>query len=251
MEISIWILIFLPLIAFLYSSVGHGGASSYITLFTLLGYANSVIKPTALIINILISLVAFLMYWKTVHFPWKLFFWLVVFSIPMAYLGGQFEINPVLYRRILGVLLLFPIARFLNILPNSSHKIIQKNNLILVFLGISIGFVSGIIGIGGGIILSPVLLILGWTTLKETSAVSALFIFVNSISGFISLFQKAETSKLFQIQSEQSQNLMYCILLSVMGGLLGSYLGARKFENKVLKNILTFVLLIASIKLIY
>lgn len=251
MEISIWIIVFIPIIAFLYSSVGHGGASSYITLLTLIGYSQSVVKPTALIINVLISLVAFLMYIKTVEFPWKIFFWLAVFSIPATFFGAKIEVDPIIYRRILGILLLFPIARFLNLFPISDVKKIDKNILILSILGLSIGFISGLIGIGGGIILSPVLLMLGWTNLKETSAVSALFIFVNSFSGLFSMSNNEAIFAKFTNSGVLGNQMGWCIILALVGGLGGSYMGARRFEQHMLKNILTIVLLIASIKLIF
>jgi len=247
MEISIWVVICMPLIAFLYASVGHGGASSYITLLTLLGYANSIIKPTALVINIVISLLAFVMYFRKVDFPWKLFLWLVVFSIPASFLGAKIDVNPILYRKVLGVLLLFPVARFLNIFPVSEVKKIDKNVLILAILGLSIGFVSGLIGIGGGIVLSPVLLMLGWTNLKETSAVSALFIFLNSISG---LYSMSDKNPVFSSMDIQNNPFLIFVSLAIVGGLLGAYLGANKFQPKILKNILTVVLFIAAIKLI-
>jgi uncharacterized membrane protein YfcA len=107
-------------------------------------------------------------------------------------------------------------------------------------LGLSIGLISGMIGIGGGIILSPILLLLGWTNLKQTSALSALFIFVNSFAGLV-----AKPTH-FSISYE----VYLLMLLALLGGILGAYLGAKKFDNKVLKVLLTIVLVVASLKLI-
>ena len=192
MEISYWLILGIPIVAFLYASIGHGGASSYITILTFAGYAASIVKPSALMINVVISLVAFLMYFKTVNFPWKLFLNLVFFSIPFSFLGAKLNVDPSIYKKVLGFLLLFPVARFLNILPASGKYKVEVKFWIVAVMGISIGFVSGLIGIGGGIILSPILLLFGWLNFKETSAVSALFIFVNSISGLFSVYQQGQ-----------------------------------------------------------
>ncbi len=229
----------MPIIAFLYASVGHGGATSYITLLTLAGIASAQVKPTALILNIAVSAVAFAFYYKSVNFNWRLFFTLAVFSIPASYFGGKITVNETLYRQVLGVLLLFPIVRFLNLIPISQTRWVKEYVWLTPILGLSIGLISGMIGIGGGIILSPILLLLGWTNLKETSAMSALFIFVNSCAGLI-----AKPTH-FSISNE----VYLLMFLALVGGILGAYLGAKKFDNKFLKILLTIVLVVASLKL--
>lgn len=248
MELSYWLIFGIPIVAFLYASIGHGGASSYITILTFAGYATAIVKPSALMINVVISLVAFLIYFKTVNFPWKLFLNLVLFSIPFSFLGAKVNVDPSIYRKVLGVLLLFPVARFLNILPASGKFKVEMKLWIIAVLGTTIGFVSGLIGIGGGIILSPILLLFGWLNFKETSSVSALFIFVNSLSGLFSVFQQGQ---IFQISDPFYKNMGLFILLALLGGLFGAFYGARRFNHSVLMNILNAVLLIASFKLIF
>ena len=240
MDNTLWILFLLmPLFAFLYSSVGHGGASSYIMMLTLFHFAPEHIRPSALVLNIIISGIAFYSFWRACDFPYKLFFSLVASSIPAAYLGGSFTVNTTVYRYILGILLLFPTLRLFNVFPLNTKEILKKNIALIALLGITIGFVSGLIGIGGGILLSPVLLMLGWTDVKETSAVSALFILVNSIAGLAS-----STGFHFVIP----QNIMVIMPLTIVGGILGAYYGSSKFNIQSLKYLLGVVLLIASAK---
>ncbi len=239
-ENTFWILLVLmPLFAFLYASVGHGGASSYLMLLSLLHFAPEQIRPTALILNIFVSGIAFLSFRRVCKFPIQLFLFLIIFSVPAAYWGGSIVINTNSYKFILGLLLLFPALRLFNFFPLSEKEVIRKRWWIIGALGLSIGFVSGLIGIGGGIILSPILLLLGWASVKETSAVSALFIFLNSVSGLV-----ASTKLQFDFQP------MFYVLMpvTILGGIAGAYLGANRFNIKALKYLLATVLLIASFK---
>lgn len=240
MEQSLWfLLVLMPLFAFLYASVGHGGASSYIMILTLFHFAPAEIRPTALILNIVVSGMAYFSFRRTCTFPTKLFLSLAIFSIPAAYLGGAIHIDTSLYKVILGVLLLFPTMRLFNVFPLSDKEVVRKNMVMIAAFGLVIGFVSGLIGIGGGILLSPILLMLGWTNVKETSAVSALFILVNSIAGLAS-------STGFHLNIPP--NLVMLIPLTVVGGFLGAYYGSLKFNTQSLKYLLGTVLLIASVK---
>ncbi len=241
-EESIYLLfILMPFASFLYASVGHGGASSYLMFLAIFGFAPEEIRPTALILNMMVSLVAFLNYRKVTVFPLTLFLSLIVFSVPAAYFGGKILLDADIYKKILGVLLLFPVLKFAGIFPVSSGEKINRSWWMGPILGLIIGFVSGLIGIGGGIILSPIILMLGWANVKETAALSALFIFLNSVAGFFGANS---------LQVEISPELWMLMPLTVIGGILGAYFGAQKFSPKTLKYVLAFVLLFASVKLI-
>ena len=231
----------LPLFAFLYASVGHGGASSYLMVLALLGFAPEQIRPTALILNMFVSLLAYINFRKVTTIPWGLFGALAICSFPAAFLGGTLLIDASLYKKILGILLFFPILRFLNVFPVSKEQLIAQKWWLAAILGLLIGFCSGLIGIGGGIILSPILLLLGWTDVKQTAAISALFIFINSVSGFVG-------ASGFQMQIDPQ--LWLLMPLTVAGGALGAYFGAQKFNSKAIKQLLTAVLVIAAVKLI-
>lgn len=242
LELTIIFYLLLFILAFLYASVGHGGASGYLALMAIFNMAPEVMKPTALFLNLFVSLTAFIQFYRGGHFSWKIFVPLAIASVPMAFLGGMIEIDPVIYKRILGVLLLIPITRFL-FFPNIKVEELRKNSIgISLLIGSSIGFLSGLIGIGGGIILSPILLLLKWTDQKQTAAISALFIFVNSLSGLAGQWSKGLSF---------TGDMVTYTIVAFIGGLAGAYLGALKFNQNILKIVLGIVLLIASYKLIW
>jgi hypothetical protein len=230
------------LIAFLYSSVGHGGASGYLALMALFSVAPGIMKPTALLLNLFVSIVSFIQYYRGKHFIWKIFFPFILTSIPLSFLGGLITVDGLIYKKILGLLLIIPIIRFL-FFSNIPDTDIKKANMGLSMLfGGLIGFFSGLIGIGGGIILSPVLLLLKWTNQKQTAAISALFIFVNSLSGLA-----GQLSKGIHFNTDMYEY----VAVAFLGGLCGAYFGALKFRQTVLKNLLATVLMLASIKLLF
>lgn len=239
--LTIWpFLILLPIVAFLYASVGHGGASGYLALMAIFSFAPESMKPTALLLNIFVAAIAFYHYYKAGFFNKKLFLLFSIASIPMAFLGGRVDINSALYKQILGVLLIFAILKMLNVFGKESTVI--KNIKIWqgILVGGIIGFFSGLIGIGGGIILSPVILLLHWGKMKEAAAVSALFIWVNSVAGL-----GGQISSGVQIP----QQAFIFVAIALIGGFLGSYYGSKKLNNMHLRKLLAFVLIIASIKL--
>ncbi len=236
------LLVLMPMVAFLYASVGHGGASSYLVLLALYGFAPVEIRPTALLLNIGVSAISFLSFRGAGNFPKELFLLLVIFSVPASFIGSMFLLDAEIYQKMLGFLLLFPVLRMLNVLPVNDSKIIKRKFWMAPALGLSIGFASGLIGIGGGIILSPVLLILGWTDLKQTAAVSALFIFLNSIAGIIGSGVSGFTLP---------AHFEYILPLTLLGGIAGGYFGANKFNVPAMKVALATVLAIASAKFIF
>lgn len=240
-EVSILFYCLLFLVAFLYASVGHGGASGYLALMALFSLAPDFMRPTALILNLFVSLIAFIQFYRARHFLWKLFWPLAVTSVPMAFAGGLITVHQNLYKQILGVLLLFAIIRFIGFKKKELEETRKYVVIPAMIIGGVIGFLSGLIGIGGGIILTPILILLRWTTMKQAAAISALFIFVNSASGLAGQFYNG---------LQVSQNMIYFIIIAMAGGILGSYFGARKFDPLVLKKVLAAVLFIAVIKLL-
>jgi hypothetical protein len=239
----IWyFLLLLPIVAFLYASVGHGGASGYLALMAIFSFAPEIMKPTALLLNLFVAGIAFYHYYKAGYFNKKLFLSFAVASIPFAFLGGMIDIDASIYKKILGVLLIFAILKMLNVFGMEKDQIKNIKLWQGLLIGTLIGFFSGLIGIGGGIILTPIILLLHWGRMKEAAAVSALFIWVNSAAGLIG-----------QITSgvEISSQSFVLVAIALVGGFLGSYYGSRKFNNKFLRFLLAFVLIIASIKLFF
>jgi uncharacterized membrane protein YfcA len=234
--------VLLFVVAFLYASVGHGGASGYLALMAIFSIAPEVMKPTALLLNLFVSLTAFIQFYRGQHFKWKIFLPFAVASVPMAYIGGHITLEGYVYKKILGILLLIPVVRFL-FFANIPDSELKKSNILLsLFIGAAIGFLSGVIGIGGGIILSPVLLLLKWTNQKQTAAISALFIFVNSVSGL-----KAQIDKGIKF----SPDMVTYVAIAFVAGILGAYFGSLKFKQTILKNVLALVLLLAAFKLLF
>jgi len=232
--------IILFVVAFLYASVGHGGASGYLALMAIYGIAPEVMKPTALLLNLFVSGSAFLQFYRGNHFLKYIFLPLAAASIPMSFVGGMLVIEDHIYKKILGALLLLPVIRLL-FFKNTDTSGLKKSNIYLSLLvGGCIGLLSGMIGIGGGIILSPVLLLLKWTDQKQTAAISALFIFVNSVAGLAGQFTKG---------IEFNNNMLLYVVVAFSGGMLGAYYGAAKFNQNVLKNVLGLVLFMAAFKL--
>ncbi|MDQ1095911.1 MULTISPECIES: sulfite exporter TauE/SafE family protein [Chryseobacterium] len=230
------------LVAFFYAAVGHGGASGYLALMALYGVAPEEMKSTALMLNLFVSLTSFIQYYRGGYFLKKLFIPIAAASVPLAFIGGMITVEENIYKRILGVLLLFPVFRFFFFRNVEDSDLKDQNLAVAVIIGGIIGFLSGMIGIGGGIILSPVLLLLQWTNQKQTAAISAAFIFVNSLAGLGGM--------LTQGISFTGNMLMY-IAVAFTGGLLGAYFGAKRFNQNVLKYILAIVLLMASYKLLF
>lgn len=235
----------LPIVAFLYASVGHGGASGYLALMALFSFAPETMKPTALVLNLFVAGISFVQFTRAGYFRWRLFLVFGLVSIPLSFVGGTLSIDPGLYKIILGILLIFAIIRMLTgkQAPKESRVEWSANVLFLgVVLGASIGFFSGLIGIGGGIILSPVILLLGWGNVKEAAAVSSLFIWVNSAAGLSGQFYSG-----VQLESE----IWWYVVLATIGGLAGGYLGSKKWNGAVLRYVLAGVLVLASVKLIW
>lgn len=242
MEVAVVFYILLFVVAFLYASVGHGGASGYLALMALFSMAPDVMKPTALLLNLFVSLTAFIQFYRGGHFKWSLFWPFAIASIPLAFVGGMVHIDASIYKKLLGLLLLIPVARFLFFRNIAVEEIRPSNTALSLLVGAVIGFLSGLIGIGGGIILSPVLLLLKWSDQKQTAAVSALFIFVNSMSGLFGQITKGISF---------STDMVAFVAIAFVGGLLGAWFGAVKFNQNVLKYSLALVLLMAVYKLIF
>jgi len=239
----IWLfLCLLPIIAFLYAIVGHGGASGYLALMALFSFAPETMKPTALLLNLFVAGIAFYHYYKAVYFNKKLFLSFAISSIPLAFVGGMIEVDASIYKKILAILLIFAILKMLNVFGKESAIIKEVKLWQGLVVGGIIGFFSGLIGIGGGIILTPIILLLHWGKMKEAAAVSALFIWVNSASGLVGQLTSGVTI------SPQSYVL---VAVAMVGGFFGSYYGSKKFNNNLLRYMLAFVLLIASFKLFF
>ena len=229
------------LVAFLYSSVGHAGASGYIAVMSLAGLAPATIKPVALTLNIVVALIGTWQFWRAGHFSWRLFWPFALLSIPFAFAGGYLNLPTHVFKVLVGIVLLFSAAYFFVRAPQSDAAQ-EPSRVVAIPVGAGLGLLSGLTGTGGGIFLTPLMLFLHWATVKRTAAVSALFILVNSISGLAGNVASTRNFPAFAL---------VLVAAVILGGSTGSYLGSRRFEPAMIKRLLAVVLLIAGCKLIF
>lgn len=229
--------------AFLYATVGHGGASSYLAIFALSGDVSpQEMRASALTLNLCVSALSFLGYKTKKHFDARTFGLLIITSIPAAFLGGMLRLPGGLYKTILGVFLLLVVLRLLGLFGGKDQSPREITVAAGLVSGALLGFVSGVIGIGGGIILSPLLLLFGWAPMKTTAGISAAFIFVNSAAGLTGLH--------FSDQLHIHPEVPIWIVLVFVGGLLGGWAGSRYFSAMQVRWLLASVLGVAGIKLL-
>ena len=240
-ELLLLLCVAILVVAFLYSSVGHAGASGYIAVMALFGLAASVIKPTALVLNILVAFLSTWQFWKAGHFSWKLFWPFAISSVPLAFLGGYLNLPTHLFKIVIGLVLLYSAVRFL-IQPKADEEPQAPGKPIAISVGAGLGFLSGLTGVGGGIFLTPLMIFMRWARTKTASAVSALFILVNSISGLAGNITSTKELPLFTLPLAIS---------AVVGGSVGAYLGSRQFSPIAIKRLLGIVLTIAGFKMLF
>ena len=226
----------------LYSSVGHGGASGYLAAMALFGIAPAVMKPTALVLNIIVAAIATVKFDRAGCFDRNLFWQFALGSIPCAFVGGLITIPTQIYKPIVGLVLVYAAVR-LGCFNSASDPQLQRPRAIWLSIGLGmvIGLLSGLTGVGGGIFLSPLLLLMGWAKIKQSAGVAAAFILVNSIAGLLGYLTKFPTLP---------SSLWLWSIAAAAGGWIGAEYGSKRIGSKILQRLLAVVLVIAGIKLI-
>jgi uncharacterized protein len=227
-------------VAVLYSAVGHAGASGYIAVMSLMSLSALVIKPSALVLNILVASIGTWQFVRAGHFSWRLFWPFALLAVPCAFVGGYITLPSHVFKVLVGVVLLYSAAR---LLLQAKHEpaVTDPPRWAALAVGAVIGLLSGLTGTGGGIFLTPLLLLMGWATPKSAAAVSVVFILLNSTAGLLGNFFSTQALPPFWLP---------LMLVAGLGGLIGSHLGSRKLAPQGIKRFLVVVLLIAGGKLI-
>ena len=227
-------------VAVLYSSVGHAGASGYIAVMSLLSVAPPEIKPIALALNILVASIGTWQFWRAGHFSWQLFWPFALLSVPFAFVGGYLNLPTHLFKVLVGIVLLLSAVQFL-LRPPVESEPNQPPRFIAIGAGGFLGLLSGLTGTGGGIFLTPLLILMHWARTKSASAVSALFILLNSASGLAGNISATKNFPAFA---------WALVIAAVIGGSIGSYFGSQRLPHTAIKRLLAVVLTIAGFKLI-
>ncbi len=229
------------LIAALYASVGHAGASGYLAAMALIGVAPLMMKPTALSLNILVATIAAVKYYRRGYFSWQTFWPFAVCSIPAAFVGGMITLPEAVYKPIVGVVLAYAAVRLFGLRRvDSKDGTNPAPRWMALIAGTVLGLLSGLTGVGGGIFLSPVLLLTGWADTRTTSGVAALFILCNSIAGLGGyLAQTPVFPPLFP----------YLAPVALIGGWIGAEFGSKLLPAAAIRRILSVVLLLAGVKM--
>ena len=230
--------------AFGYAAVGHGGASAYIAAMALAGVAPAEMRPIALLLNILVSSMGSWKFYRAGFFRWRLFWPFAAVSIPMAYLGGAITLPGNAYKILVGVVLLYAAWQLWRSGRSGEEMRAVREPPLgwAMVIGASMGLLAGLTGVGGGIFLSPLLLMLGWAGTKQTSAVAAPFILVNSLAGLAAVFVA---------KSAVLPTYVWILVPAVLlGGWLGAEYGSRRFANPVVRRVLAVVLALAGAKMV-
>jgi uncharacterized membrane protein YfcA len=233
--------IVLFIIATAYSSVGHGGASSYLALMALSSIPTKEASTIALVLNIEVSIIALVLFQRAKHLDWSLTWPFLLGGIPLAFVGGSLKLSDLVHEWVLGAVLVYAAIVLLFRLPAKNKPEQMTPIAHRVGAGAGIGLVSGMVGVGGGIFLSPLMVLFGWASTKQTAATSAVFIFANSIAGL----SARPISQLSKLPQHVGMIPVVCL-----GAILGAYLGAQKFPDLALRRVLGGVLLLAVFKLI-
>lgn len=229
--------------AILYSSVGHAGASGYLAAMALVGIEPDAMKPTALLLNILVASIGTIRFWRAGCFSWRVFLPFAVGSIPFAFLGGALTLPGTLYKQVLGLILL--VASYRLFFPRKKTDGPAAGGRpafwVAVLCGAGIGLLSGLTGTGGGIFLTPLLLFAGWAETRESAGVSVAFVLVNSVAAIAGHLPRMDALP---------PAIPYYAVAAVAGGITGSELGARRLGSETLQRLLGLVLVVAAVKLI-
>jgi len=234
------LLLIVPLIAFLYASVGFGGASGYLAAMSLFIIPTSVMSSTALTLNLFVSSIAFIAYYRARHFTPSLLWPFLLTSLPAAFLGGYTQVPTNLYLILLYLSLSYICFRMLFYRRPQTGLEDRKRSFPIwvgMLAGAVIGLLSGIIGIGGGIFLAPLIVLAGWGTPKQAAASAAAFIIVNSASGFIGRFAGGNL--------DLGILGLTLIPLGLLGAISGSHFGARYLSSAGMRRVLGVILLLA------
>jgi uncharacterized membrane protein YfcA len=236
------LLLILFVIAALYSSVGHGGASGYLAVMALFGLPPEVMKPAALTMNIAVAGYVSYHFWRTKRLNWFVILPFIVLSIPMAYIGGGMQIHSAWYKFLIALSLLIA-ALWLLFKPEVEYELKQPPPVLSASTGAGLGFVSGLTGVGGGIFLSPILLVFRWADARSSAGVAAIFILFNSIAGLFGYMQSG---------NEWSVPIpIYILLITIIAGAIIGERINRVGENPIIIKLLSVVLVIASAKMFY
>ncbi len=231
------------LVAFLYSSVGLAGGSSYIALLTIFGASYVFIPTISLAMNILVSSIGAINYFRGHHARFRLIFPFLISSIPMAYWGGSIHLPANIFNILLIIFLSIVALRIYLFNKFSLHYELDNKSKIIasLFIGIILGFISGALGLGGGIYLIPLIILLGLGTEKEAAACGSFFIWVNSIAGILARLQT---------QPLPDAGIIPLLIFVGIGGYAGSFLGANRFKPRTMQRLLGIIVLIAIIFLL-
>jgi uncharacterized membrane protein YfcA len=227
--------------AFLYSAVGHAGASGYLAAMGVMGLDPLVMKPTALVLNILVASLTFVRFWRAGYFSWRTVWPFLIGSVPFAFAGGAIQLPTQIYRWLVGLVLLFAAWRLVRYQDPPPGTVRKPPVVPAILCGGGLGLLSGLTGTGGGIFLSPLLLLSGWAETRATAGVAAFFILCNSIAGL-----SGNLAGMHRLPDE----LPYYVAAAGSGGILGAYFGSTRFSVITFRKLLAAVLVVAAFKLI-